>query len=210
MKNRVMKNKQDFILKVENEGFFGSLNRFTYRRFDRATAVWSDCAAHNILMFVTEGEATCSCTDTAREIAIHRKGIILSRNSSFVIEFKPGCEVLTYSFDSYLPIDASIYADLASDSEYIGNEASAFDIPKALQHELVNIIQNIESIRLNEMLTHLYMRKVTAIMQKCMKPGQMAKLFAIGQSELGSEIFRYMKIAENRINLTKKSVEVIF
>ena len=73
-----------------------------------------------------------------------------------------------------------------------------------------SIIQNIESIRLNEMLTHLYMRKVTAIMQKCMKPGQMAKLFAIGQSELGSEIFRYMKIAENRINLTKKSVEVIF
>ncbi len=47
-------------------------------------------------------------------------------------------------------------------------------------------------------------------MQKSMKPALTAKLFAIGGSELGYEIFRYMKMVENRTNLTKRPVEVIF
>ena len=77
-----MKNKQDFILKVENEGFFGSLNRFIYRRFDRTTAVWSDSAGSNVLLFVTDGEALFSGgygDEAACETMLHRKVTILPK-----------------------------------------------------------------------------------------------------------------------------------
>ena len=213
MKNRVMKNKQDFILKVENEGFFGSLNRFMYKRFDRTTAVWSDCAGSNVLLFVTDGEALFSGgygDEAACETMLHRKVTILPKGMPFVMEFRPGCEILAYPFDGYMPMDASVYAGIVREAESVAGEMVAADIPKALERELVNICRNIVSIGPNETLTHLAMRKVTALMQRSMKPALTAKLFAIGGSELGDEIFRYMKMVENRTNLTKRSVEVIF
>ena len=109
-----------------------------------------------------------------------------------------------------MPMDASVYAGIVREAEHVAGETVAADIPKALERELVNICRNIVSIGPNETLTHLAMRKVTALMQRSMKPALTAKLFAIGGSELGDEIFRYMKMVENRTNSTKRSVEVIF
>ena len=205
-----MDNKHDFILKVENESAISSLNRFVHRRFDRTTSVWTDCAEHNVLMFVMDGEAVCSLADISGETVFHRKVTVLPKGMPFVMEFRPGCEILAYPFDGYMPMDASVYAGIVREAEHVAGEMVAADIPKALERELVNICRNIGSIGPNETLTHLAMRKVTALMQRSMKPALTAKLFAIGGSELGDEIFRYMKMVENRTNLTKRSVEVIF
>ena len=205
-----MDNKHDFILKVENESAISSLNRFVHRRFDRTTSVWTDCAEHNVLMFVMDGEAECSLADISGETVFHRKVTVLPKGMPFVMEFKPGCEVLTYSFDSYIPMDTSVYSDMLSDTQPDDDKPVAFDIPRVLNAELVNVAHNIGSIRTNETLTYLSMRKVAALMQKCMKPAQTAKLFAIGKSELGGEICRYMKMLENRGKLTKKPVSVEF
>ncbi|MDE6483272.1 MAG: hypothetical protein K2L01_05900 [Rikenellaceae bacterium] len=208
-----MKNKQDFILKVEGESVVSSLNRFVFKRFSRATTVWTDCAEHNILMFVTEGEALFSggyddlhpCGTT-----LNRKVMLLPAGRPFMVEFRPGCDVLTYSFDSYLPMDSSMYAEYLSSAQFACGECVAFDIPKLLLVKLVDLTQNIGLISSNETLTHLSMRKVIAVMQRCMKPAQTAKLFAIGGSELGGEICRYMKMVENRTNLTTKPIIVDF
>lgn len=205
-----MDNKHDFILKVENESAISSLNRFVHRRFDRTTSVWTDCAEHNVLMFVMDGEAECSLADISGETVFHRKVTVLPKGMPFVMEFKPGCEVLTYSFDSYIPMDTSVYSDMLLDTQPDDDKPVAFDIPRVLNAELVNVAHNIGSIRTNETLTYLSMRKVTALMQKSMKPAQTAKLFAIGKSELGGEICRYMKMLENRGKLTKKPVSVEF
>lgn len=205
-----MKNKQDFILKVEPESAISSLNSFVYKCFDTTTDVWTDCAEHNILMFVTDGEATCSRVDAACETTLHRKVTVLPAEEPFVAEFGAGCEILTYSFDGYLPMDISIYDRVARERYTTVYESIVLDIPEALHHELVNITKNIGVIGGNETLTHLEIRKVTGIMRKCLEPGKMAKLLATGGSELGSEIFRYIKIAENRVNSTKKHAGVIF
>ncbi len=205
-----MDNKHDFILKVENESAISSLNRFVHRRFDRTTSVWTDCAEHNVLMFVMDGEAVCSLADISGETVFHRKVTVLPKGMPFVMEFRSGCEVLTYSFDSYIPMDTSVYSDMLSDTQPDDDKPVAFDIPRVLNAELVNVAHNIGSIRTNETLTYLSMRKVTALMQKSMKPAQTAKLFAIGKSELGGEICRYMKMLENRVRLTKKPVNVEF
>ena len=208
-----MKNKQDFILKVEREGAIGSLNGFIYRCFDRRTAVWSDCAERNILLFVTDGEAVVSGgsgDDSACGTTLVRKVTILRRGEPFVVEFQPGCRVLTYAFDSYLPMDATVCPEIGYSSEHAVGEIVAAEIPAVLYRELVNVSQNIGSIIRNETLTHLAMRKVTSLMRRCLKPALTAKLFMARASELSGEIFRYMKLAENRGNLTKKSTEVIF
>ncbi len=205
-----MNNKHDFILKVEDESGISSLNRFVYRCFDRITNVWTDSSEHNILMFVMDGEATCSYADAACQTTLHRKVTVLPAGEPFIVEFRPGCEVLTYSFDSYLPMDASSYADVLSCVQTADNELTAFDIPNPLHAELVNIVQNTVSVKLNETLTYLSMRKVIGLMQRCLEPAQTAKLFAIRKSELGGEICRYMKMLENRVKLTTKAVEVKF
>ncbi|MCX4358366.1 MAG: hypothetical protein OSJ22_01840 [Rikenellaceae bacterium] len=161
-------------------------------------------------MFVMDGEAVCSLADISGETVFHRKVTVLPKGMPFVMEFRSGCEVLTYSFDSYIPMDTSVYSDMLSDTQPDDDKPVAFDIPRVLNAELVNVAHNIGSIRTNETLTYLSMRKVTALMQKSMKPAQTAKLFAIGKSELGGEICRYMKMLENRVRLTKKPVNVEF
>ena len=142
-----MDNKHDFILKVENESAISSLNRFVHRRFDRTTSVWTDCAEHNVLMFVMDGEAVCSLADISGETVFHRKVTVLPKGMPFVMEFKPGCEVLTYSFDSYIPMDTSVYSDMLSDTQPDDDKPVAFDIPRVLNAELVNVAHNIGSIR---------------------------------------------------------------
>jgi len=208
--NGAMNNKHDFILKVEDESGISSLNRFVYRCFDRMTNVWTDSSGHNIIMFVMDGEAICSCADAVCQTTLHRKVAVLPAGEPFIVEFRPGCEVLTYSFDSYLPMDASSYASLLSDMQSTDDELVAFDIPKPLHTELVNIVQNTVSVKLNETLTYLSMRKVIGLMQRCLGSAQTAKLFAIRKSELGGEICRYMKMLENRAKLTTKATSVKF
>ncbi|MDE6482324.1 MAG: hypothetical protein K2L01_00955, partial [Rikenellaceae bacterium] len=153
-----MKNKQDFILKVEGEGAISSLNRFVHRRFDRSVAVWSDCAGHNILLFVMDGEAMFSGdfdSSSACGATLNRKVILLPAGNPFVVEFQPGCEVLAYSFDSYLPMDASLWTGIARGAEHVADEPVTADIPIALHRELVNVCKNIGAIISNETLTHL-------------------------------------------------------
>lgn len=213
MKNGAMKNKLDFILKVEEEGAFGTLNRLTFRRFDSDTVVWSDSASHNTLLFVTDGEALYSGgygDEAARETTLHRKVTVLPAGAPFTVEFRAGCEVLAYPFDGYPPMDETVYAGVVGASECIAGQAVAADITRPMERELVEIIRNIVSVGANETLTLLAMRKVTAVMQKSLGAAVTARLFATGGPELGGEIFRYMKIAENRANITKKSANVIF
>ncbi len=205
-----MKNKQDFILNIERECSLSALNRFVHRRFDRETTVWSDSAGHNILVFVLEGDAVCWRSDRSVGSPLHRKVTLWAKGEPFVAEFRPGCEILTYSFDGYLPVDTSAYDMLARGAESVAEEEVAFEMPPVLHGRLVNISENIGLIGGNDTLTHLTMRKVTGTMLRSLKPSQVAMLLSPRGSELKSEIFRYMKIAENGANLTKKPAKVIF
>lgn len=208
-----MNNKLDFILKVEDEGSFGEPNRLTFRRFDGDTVVWSDSAAHNTLLFVTDGEAVYSggYGDAAgRETTLHRKVTVLPVGAPFAVEFRAGCEVLAYPFDGYPPMDETVFAGVVGMPESVAGQVVTADITRPLERELVEITRNIVSVGANETLTLLAMRKVTSVMQKSLGTATTAKLLATGGSKLGGEIFRYMKIAENRANITKKSANVVF
>ena len=211
-KLRVMKNKQEFILKLEKQEAISSLNRFVDRRFDRTTQVWSSALEHNILMFVLDGEVTVSggdSTENFSETLNHSKVALLPKDSAICAEFAPGCRVLTYSFDSLLPVDSSIYEDLQiTDSK--NNRMVSMNIPESLLPELVNIIQNIGAINSTETLAFLSIRKVTAALQKALPPAKSAELFAVGGSKLASEIGKYRRFIENRTNLTTKLADVIF
>lgn len=205
-----MKNKQDFILNVEMDGSISSLNRFVHRRFDRDTTVWSDRSGHNILLFVLDGDAVCSRSDFSVVTTLHRKVTVLGKGDPFVVDFRSGCDILSYSFESYAPVDLSLYDLPGPGIESVAGEGVAFDIPAVLHRLLVDIAENIGFIGDNETLTHLAMRKVTGAMHSCLKPAHVGVLLSIGGSELRSEIVRYMKIAESRLYLTKKPAKVIF
>ena len=211
-KLRVMKNKQEFILKLEKQEEISSLNRFVDRCFDRTTQVWSGALEHNILMFVLEGEATVSVGDYTENFNVtlnHSKVALLPKNSALCAEFVPGCRVLTYSFDSSLPVDSSIYEDLQT-TDNKNDRMVSMNIPESLLQELVNITQNIGAINSTETLALLSIRKVTAALQKALLPTKSAQLFAVGGSKLASEIGKYRRFIENRTNLTTKFADVIF
>ena len=211
-KLRVMKNKQEFILKLEKQEEISSPNRFVDRRFDRTTQVWSGALENNILMFVLEGKVTVSGGDSTENFSVtlnHPKVALLPKNSAICAEFAPGSRVLTYSFDSLLPVDGSIYDGLqTTDNKY--DRLVETSIPESLLPELVNITQNIGAINSTETLAFLSIRKVTAALQKALPPTKSAQLFAVGGSKLASEIGKYRRFIENRTNLTTKFADVVF
>ena len=211
-KLRVMKNKQEFILRLEKQEAINSLNRFVDRRFDRTTQVWSSALEHNILMFVLEGEVTVSggdSTENFSETLNHPKVALLPKNSAICAEFTPGCRVLTYSFDTLLPVDSSIYEGLQiADNKH--DKLAETSIPESLLPELVNITQNIGAINSTETLAFLSIRKVIDALRKALPPTKSAELFAVGGSKLASEIGKYRRFIENRTNLTTKFVDVVF
>ena len=95
-KLRVMKNKQEFILKLEKQEAISSLNRFVDRCFDRTTQVWSGALEHNILMFVLEGKVTVSGGDSTENFSVklnHSKVALLPKIAPFVRSLPPdaGC-----------------------------------------------------------------------------------------------------------------------
>ena len=211
-KLRVMKNKQEFILKLEKQEAISSLNRFVDRCFDRTTQVWNSALEHNILMFVLEGKVTVSGGDSTENFNVtlnHPKVALLPKNSALCAEFAPGSRVLTYSFDSSLPVDGSIYEGLQT-ADNKNDRMVSTNIPESLLPELVNITQNIGAINSTETLSFLSIRKVTAALQKALPPTKSAELFAIGGSKLASEIGKYRRFIENRTNLTTKFADVIF
>ena len=211
-KLRVMKNKQEFILKLEKQEAISSLNRFVDRCFDRTTQVWSGALECNILMFVLEGKVTVSggdSTENFSETLNHSKVALLPKDSAICAEFTPGCRVLTYSFDSLLPVDSSIYEGLqTTDNRH--DRLVGTSIPESLLPELVNITQNIGAINSTETLAFLSIRKVTDALQKALPPVKSAQLFAVGGSKLASEIGKYRRFIENQTNLTTKFADVIF
>ena len=201
-----MGKKLDFILKVEQEGGISTLNSFVHRRFDRSTNVWTDGAAHNILLFVLRGSAGCFIHDSATSQQLDGKVITLPRGSSFVLEFSPGAEILTYSFDSYLPMDLSLLGALKG----AVSKAVAFDIRPRLMVELGSLYENLGLVLKNETYTLLSIRKVIESMRRCYSHAELAQLFSVlGQSE-SQNFFRYAQILENRENLTTKSFAVKF
>ena len=211
-KLRVMKNKQEFILKLEKQEAISSLNRFVDRCFNRTTQVWSSTLEHNILIFVLEGKVTVSGGDSTENFNVtlnHSKVALLPKNSAVCAEFAPGCRVLTYSFDTLLPVDGSIYEGFQT-TDNKNDRMVSMNIPESLLPELVNITQNIGVINSTETLSFLSIRKVTAELQKALPPTKSAELLAIGGSKLASEIRKYRRFIENRTNLTTKFVDVIF
>ena len=156
-------------------------------------------------MTVSGGDSTENFSGTLN----HSKVALLPKDSAICAEFAPGSRVLTYSFNSLLPVDGSIYEGLQI-TDNKNDRMVSTNIPESLLPELVNITQNIGAINSTETLAFLSIRKVTAALQKALPPTKSAELFAVSGSKLASEIGKYRRFIENRTNLTTKFADVIF
>lgn len=198
--------KQDFVLKVEKEAAISALNRFVHRRFGRSTNVWSDAAGHNILLFVLAGSAECFMHGSSVSQRLDGKVIVLPRGSAFVLEFSSSAEVLTYSFDGYLPMDMGLLGKTKDSVD----EGVALNIRPRLRVELAYLYDNLSLILNNEAFTLISIRKVIDAMQRCYSAAEMAIIFSVFAQSDSRNCCRYARILENYENLTTKSCCVKF
>ncbi|MDE7134264.1 MAG: hypothetical protein K2N86_03185, partial [Rikenellaceae bacterium] len=200
----IMGKKLDFILKVEQERAISTLNRFVFRQFSRTTTVWSDKSEHNIMVFVLGGKITHSDPDGSYSHSLDLKVTILPRHKPFILEAAKGTEILTYSFDDYLPMDTSLMASAYSHD----GSACYLSISDMLRRELVHLTENLDAISRNEMVTYLSIQKVIEVMKRCYNKADMGKLFSIFKAGESKNLLKYLQIIENRENLTTKYFSV--
>ena len=204
VKKSIMRKKLDFIQSIEQERGVSALNRFVFRQFSRTTTVWSDRSEHNILMFVLGGEITHSDPEGSYSHSLNRKVTILPRHKPFILEAGKGAEVLTYSFDDYLPMDAGMFASAYS---YDGS-ACYLGIGEMLRRELVYLTENLDTISGNEMVTFLSIQKVMELMKRSYDKADMGKLLSVFRASESQNLLKYLQIIENREKLTTKYISV--